>query len=147
MRALSCIVRTDSIKTSLFGLYLLNLFVFIYDLLPEWCEQAGDWWHWAACLAQFWLSEKWPAPLTSVETKIFLEQKKTWRNRLIKCIWKSTCVYLTCWAVCTCWTTCVGTPVWTTAGGGLESDTLSLEWREPSGRQEARTPTCQSVSI
>ena len=50
---------------------------------------------------------------------------------LCLCVW----AHFTCWAACTCWTTCVGTPVCTTAGGGLESDTLSLEWREPSEGQ------------
>lgn len=54
--------------------------------------------------------------------------------------------YLTCWAVCTCWTTCVGTPVCTTAGGGLESDTLSLEWREPSETQIMKCSTWMRCS-
>ena len=49
------------------------------------------------------------------------------------CVRVCVCAF-TCWAVCTCWTTCVGTPVWTTTGGGLESETLSLEWRDPSGK-------------
>lgn len=53
---------------------------------------------------------------------------------LFVCLFMNTYkdIHFTCWAVCTCWTTWVGTPVCTTAGGGLESDTLSLEWREPS---------------
>lgn len=65
------------------------------------------------------------------------QHRKVWRAKAKQVravsVWVYTvCVCFTCWAVCTCWTTCVGTPVCTTGGGGLESDMLSLEWREPS---------------
>lgn len=59
------------------------------------------------------------------------------------CVW----AHFTCWAVCTCWTTCVGTPDCTTAGGGLESDTLSLEWREPSEGQRENSNTIINFTL
>lgn len=108
-----------------------TILLHVFDLPLGWYEQAVDWWHWAGCQAQSWLSERWPAPRTSAEIKILLSFKS--QEILISfCVCVCVCAYFTCWAACTCWTTWVGTPVCTTAGGGLESDTLSLEWREPS---------------
>ncbi len=109
----------------------------VFDLPLGWYEQAVDWSHWAGCLAQSWLSERWPAPRTSAEIKILYSFKS--QENFMLCLCMSA--YFTCWAACTCWTTCVGTPVCTTAGGGLESETLSLEWREPSEGQWGNVST------
>lgn len=69
-----------------------TILLHVFDLPLGWYEQAVDWWHWAGCQAQSWLSERWPAPRTSAEIKILLSFKS--QEILISfCVCVCVCIF------------------------------------------------------
>lgn len=88
--------RYKWLSDTIFDHPLWSVILCVFELPLGWYEQAVDWWHWAGCLAQFWLSERWPAPRTSAEIKILFSFKSQGRGNFMLFVCPCTFYLLSC---------------------------------------------------